>query len=147
MPNSLSGIVNSVSPQPKQTESLGKTNTMGLSRPSSPGKWIAISLLNICCLSDEHLVQVTAYLVSCSTEYPCVVRDKVVLELTAICNYGHKHHWPPPKKNTNVTSPLDLRAPDAGRDGRYTCTPARRDGLCGHTHGRRIVRPCKRSLA
>ena len=35
--NSASGIANSVKPQFKQTRSFGKTHTMGLSSPSSPG--------------------------------------------------------------------------------------------------------------
>jgi DNA-binding NarL/FixJ family response regulator len=36
--NSVSGIANSVKPQFKQTRSVGKTQTMGLSRPLSPGR-------------------------------------------------------------------------------------------------------------
>lgn len=39
--SSISGTTNSVKPQFKQTSSLGKTHTMGLSRPLSPGKCMA----------------------------------------------------------------------------------------------------------
>src|SRR5690348_3955520 len=37
---------------------LRKTHTMDLSRPSSPGKWIAISPLKTLCFSDWHPLQV-----------------------------------------------------------------------------------------
>jgi hypothetical protein len=44
--NSLSGTMNSVEPHSKQTASFGNTHTIGFSKPLSPGKWMAISLLN-----------------------------------------------------------------------------------------------------
>jgi hypothetical protein len=59
--NSLSGTANSAKPHCKQTTSFGKTQTMGLSRPSSPGKWIAISPLKTLCFSEWHPLQVMAW--------------------------------------------------------------------------------------
>ena len=44
--NSRSGTMNSVEPHAKQTASFGNTHTIGLSKPLSPEKWIAISPLN-----------------------------------------------------------------------------------------------------
>jgi hypothetical protein len=43
----------------KQTTSFGKTHTMGLSRPPSPGKWMATSPLNTLSFSEWHPLQVT----------------------------------------------------------------------------------------
>ena len=43
---SLSGTKNSAVPQLKQISNLGKRRTRGLSSPSGPGKWMAISLVN-----------------------------------------------------------------------------------------------------
>jgi hypothetical protein len=49
--------MNSVRPQSKQTASFGNTHTMGLSRPFSPGKWIATSLLNVLWFLESHFLQ------------------------------------------------------------------------------------------
>jgi hypothetical protein len=57
--NSVSGMTNSVFPQFKQTNSSGKTQTMGFSRPFSPAKWMAVSAVNLLCLSDLHDLHVT----------------------------------------------------------------------------------------
>src|SRR5580765_5182389 len=62
-PNSLSGRLNSVTPQSKQTRSLGNTQTMGLSRPLSPGKWMATSALSLLwCSERQDLQDITPYL-------------------------------------------------------------------------------------
>jgi hypothetical protein len=53
--------VNAANPQCRQTTSVGKTQTIGLSRPSSRGKWIATSPLNVLWLSDLHRLQVTSH--------------------------------------------------------------------------------------
>jgi len=55
--NSFSGIANWANPQSRQTEIPGKTQTMGLSRPFSPRKWIAISPVKVFRLSDWQDVQ------------------------------------------------------------------------------------------
>jgi hypothetical protein len=57
--NSVSETTNSAFPQFKQTNSSGNTQTMGFSRPFRPGKWMAISAVSFCCLSDPHDLHVT----------------------------------------------------------------------------------------
>jgi hypothetical protein len=57
--NSLSGITNSALPQLKQTNSFGKAQTVGFSRPIRPGKWMATSAVNLSCLSDPHVLHDT----------------------------------------------------------------------------------------
>jgi hypothetical protein len=52
--NSASGIVNSVTPQSKQTAIFGNTITGGLSRFLMPEKWMMISEPNCAWLFDEH---------------------------------------------------------------------------------------------
>jgi hypothetical protein len=49
---SLSGMVNSVKPHSKHIASFGNVHTMGLSRPLSPGKWIATSDVKLRWLCD-----------------------------------------------------------------------------------------------
>lgn len=51
--NSASGTRNSAFPQFKQTESTGKAQTIGFSRPLSPAKWMATSAVNWL-QSDPH---------------------------------------------------------------------------------------------
>jgi hypothetical protein len=50
-----------VKPQSKQIACFGNTQTVGLSRFLSPGKWIATSLLNVLWFLEEHLLQAMAY--------------------------------------------------------------------------------------
>jgi hypothetical protein len=45
--NSFSGTANSAFPQFRQTNSSGKSQTMGFSRPFNPGKWMAVSAVNL----------------------------------------------------------------------------------------------------
>jgi hypothetical protein len=52
--NSGSGTTNSVFPQSKQTNICGKMNTCGLLIFLSPGKWMAISAMNLRWLSGPH---------------------------------------------------------------------------------------------
>ena len=60
---SVSGIANSVKPQFIQTRSFGKTHTMGLFRPFSPGKWIATSAVRLLWCSDwQDLQDIAPYL-------------------------------------------------------------------------------------
>jgi hypothetical protein len=56
--NSVSETLNSATPQSGQIKSSGNTHTMGFSRFSPPGQWIAISALNFFCWSDPHDLQV-----------------------------------------------------------------------------------------
>jgi hypothetical protein len=62
--SSLSGTVNSAFPQFQQTNTFGKTQTTGLSRPFSPGEWMAISAWSLPCLSDPHDLHVTVHFLS-----------------------------------------------------------------------------------
>jgi hypothetical protein len=55
--NSFSGIANSVKPQFMQARSFGNTQTIGLSKPSRPGKWTIISAPNSSGLSAAHDLQ------------------------------------------------------------------------------------------
>jgi len=48
------GSANSTKPQARQTFRAGKTHTSGAVRPSQPGEWIAISLLNWRRLEETH---------------------------------------------------------------------------------------------
>ena len=57
--NSFSGTANSAFPHFKQTNSSGKTKTVGSSRPLRPGKWMATSAMNLLCLSDPHVLHDT----------------------------------------------------------------------------------------
>jgi hypothetical protein len=52
--NSHSGTANSASPQFKQTDISGKTQTVGLSRFLSPGKWMASSPTNLLSFANPH---------------------------------------------------------------------------------------------
>ena len=52
--NCSSGTTSSAKPQARQTLSLGNTQTMGLSRPFRPGKWIASSPFRSFELSEAH---------------------------------------------------------------------------------------------
>jgi hypothetical protein len=56
---SRSGTTNSALPQFKQISTCGKINTWGLSRFSSPVKWMAISAGNFLSLSDLHDLHLT----------------------------------------------------------------------------------------
>ena len=55
--NSVSGTVNHVKPQSKQTKSFGNIQTVGLSRLLRPRKWTLISELNSASLPDAHIKQ------------------------------------------------------------------------------------------
>jgi hypothetical protein len=55
--NSAAGIVNSVTPQSKQTAIFGNTITVGSSRFLRPEKWMMISEPNSVWLFDEHDLQ------------------------------------------------------------------------------------------
>jgi|SRR5216684_4411375 len=52
--SSASGTANWAVPQSKQTTSSGNTHTTGLSMFFSPGKWMAISAVNLLWLTDPH---------------------------------------------------------------------------------------------
>ena len=54
MRRSLWGTINSAFPKFKQRNSSGNTQTMGLLRSSSPGKWMATSAVNFLHFSDRH---------------------------------------------------------------------------------------------
>jgi len=51
------GNINCDTPQSKQTKIFGKTQTVGISRPFIPGKWMFISALNSRWLADWHDAQ------------------------------------------------------------------------------------------
>jgi hypothetical protein len=53
------GMRNSALPQFKQTRACGNTQTGGLSRPSRPGQWSAISALNVASFSAPHDLHAT----------------------------------------------------------------------------------------
>ena len=52
--SSSSGILNLAQPQSRHTESRGKTQIVGLTRPPRPGKWILTSAVNSRFIGEEH---------------------------------------------------------------------------------------------
>jgi hypothetical protein len=63
--NSASGTANSALPQFKQTNTSGKTQTVGLLTFFRSGKWMTISPVNFFCLSDPHDLHI-----SCTPKTP-----------------------------------------------------------------------------
>jgi hypothetical protein len=55
--NSFFGTTSSAKPQSELGTTLGNTHTVSLSRPSRPGKWIFISVLNVLWGSAERYTQ------------------------------------------------------------------------------------------
>ena len=55
--SSFSGTTNSALPQSRQTEIVGNTQTTGLFKPASPGKWMAISPVKMLRFPDRQILQ------------------------------------------------------------------------------------------
>jgi hypothetical protein len=82
------GIRNSAVPQAKQTNSSEKTRTIGLLRPANPGKWMAISPLNLGMSSEPHNLQFMIFTV----RRPCRQGAKTLL--MRVIHNGHAARCP-----------------------------------------------------
>lgn len=113
-------MVNSAFPQPKQTNSSGNTQTLGLLLFFSRGKWMAISAVNLLWLADPHDLHITGYSLS-KLEFmePMLIRcEQQGLQLPSSDTRGLlRSRLPPPPPQAG----LGRRHLDAFRHSFDTC--------------------------
>ena len=129
---SASGTANSAVPQSKQTTIRGNTHTTGLSMSLRPGKWMAISPVNVLWLVDPHDLQDITLLSS-------LVFPRISLRVCDACHYWKERRpesgylFPPSSYCPHDCEACKLRS--AARNRPATCLSVR---VFSHNHEKKF---------